>query len=927
MLRGDRCSIWTRFLHSMKSKILSFTQRHRVNLNRYLLIAYDSAINVYATSTSLLVRRLRMSKADRVTAFALSPSKMNHIFVSTNTGSIEKWDWVEGCRLEYWHISTPIYHLATSSSRPKETPNDLVYTVDRKGESQWLLTVHRLLGGDEASKTDLGTLIKYAEPLTSVKVLDNGRIIVLTSGSRLVVGTSDKPNLGSLKNITYVWRDVKCPEWITTMDVQIRPHERAGKKAEGPNLGCYGALDVAIGTLRGQIIIYDDFLKSLISKESNTKTETRRAISSQRIHWHRNAVLALKWSKDGRINITWHLQMTDSGAGNYIISGGLESVLVLWQLETGKKQVLPHLSTSIESIVVSPSGSSYSVRLADNSNMILSTLELKPTFNVAGIQVPALRKSGISLPFIPTVNAPSPEFLPKENLKYPAILNPAISERLLVAVPSSTASRINAGAHAGACYLQSFDLNSGQQTSKQSLTRTKATTLNMGPEANMIEEPNVAHMQISNDGQWLATIDEWMPPRRDISLMAFDSEKELEEQSRRRETYLKFWLWNDVVSTWELVSRIDNPHSSLSNIKYDANMVLDLQSDPAHVGFATIGNDSIVKFWSPSIRRRHGKEVRDKTGRALSNWSYNYTVFLESLLATSASGQHGAKLAYSRDGSVLAAGYSLSMPSMIHLIDSSSGRVRRTLTGLHSGPLLGMGIIDRYLIILSDELRIWDMVTEQHSFGFALPSCGLTIPNLAAGSHLATHFREETFAISIPQIRSKSSPSGKSKSQIFIFNPKSPVPLFSTSTANTITAILPATGRKGYYVLDSAAEIKLLSPALHVPTTLPEDTPLSIFGEPKAPTGLENIYGSGTRAALRESSDEEEGNDEASRTKRLRKGEMIASPGSVPKLEKPDAVVVTQDALTQLFDTSSAFTLPPMMELYEQVARLCVGKK
>jgi NET1-associated nuclear protein 1 (U3 small nucleolar RNA-associated protein 17) len=297
----------------MKSKnFLLYAKTPFVNLHRYLLIAYDSAINVYATSTSLLVRRLRMSKADRVTAFALSPSKMNHIFVSTNTGSIEKWDWVEGCRLEYWHISTPIYHLVTASSRPKETPNDLVYTVDRKGESQWLLTVHRLLGGDEASKTDLGTLIKYAEPLTSVKVLDNGRIVVLTSGSRLIVGTSDKPNLGSLKDITYVWRDVKCPEWITTIDVQIRPHERVGKKAEGPNFGCYGALDVAIGTLRGQIIIYDDFLKSLISKESNIKTEKRRAISSQRIHWHRNAVLALKLSKDGRLNIIWHLQMTDS---------------------------------------------------------------------------------------------------------------------------------------------------------------------------------------------------------------------------------------------------------------------------------------------------------------------------------------------------------------------------------------------------------------------------------------------------------------------------------------------------------------------------------------------------------------------------------------------------------------------------------------
>lgn len=244
-----------------------------------------------------------MSKSDKVTAFALSPSKPNHVFLSTNTGSIEKWDWVEGVRLEYWHISTPIYHLATSTLRPNEISNDLVYTVDCKSENQWMLTVHRLLGGDEASKTDLGTLIKYSEPLTSVKILDNGRIIVLTASSRLIVGSSDTPDLVSLKDIVYTWRDVKCPEWITSMDIRIRPHDNLGKKAKGKTLGSYGALDVAIGTLRGQILIYDDLLQKLILQESTSKSNKRKGISSQRLHWHRNAVFALKWSKDGMLFI------------------------------------------------------------------------------------------------------------------------------------------------------------------------------------------------------------------------------------------------------------------------------------------------------------------------------------------------------------------------------------------------------------------------------------------------------------------------------------------------------------------------------------------------------------------------------------------------------------------------------------------------
>lgn len=266
---------------------------------RYLLIAYDAAIHVYSTSTSLLVRRLVVRKLGKVTGFALSPSQPNHIYLSTNVGSIEKWNWVEGKRLGCWHNSTPIHHLATSSLSSDEASNDLVYTVDRKGQTQWMLTVHRLLEGDEAPKTDLGTLMKYPSPLTSVKILMNGKIIILTCGSQLIVGYSDKPDSSSLKDVAYVWREIECPEWISSVDVQTRPYQTTIMEADGRNLGLDSALDVAVGTLRGPIVIYDDLLNNLVRNETSSKTENRRGLSSQKLHWHRTAVLALKWSKDG----------------------------------------------------------------------------------------------------------------------------------------------------------------------------------------------------------------------------------------------------------------------------------------------------------------------------------------------------------------------------------------------------------------------------------------------------------------------------------------------------------------------------------------------------------------------------------------------------------------------------------------------------
>lgn len=220
-------------------------------------------------------------------------------------GSIERWDWTEGKRLEYWNISASIYSLATLNQNIEKSSNALVYTVDRKEAGPWMLTVHRLLGGSDASKTDLGTLLKYSEPLTFIRILDNGRIIVVTSGQRFMVGSCERPNSDSLKDVSYVWRDVDCPEWITSIDVRMRPYDN--KKPKVPETAFHGAIDVAVGTLKGKIIVYDDILGNFLRIENGMKGSQGNGTSCRFLHWHRTAVLALKWSTDGRFATIRHV--------------------------------------------------------------------------------------------------------------------------------------------------------------------------------------------------------------------------------------------------------------------------------------------------------------------------------------------------------------------------------------------------------------------------------------------------------------------------------------------------------------------------------------------------------------------------------------------------------------------------------------------
>ena len=119
-------------------------------------------------------------------------------------------------------------------------------------------------------------------------------------------------------------------------------------------------------------------------------------------------------------------------SGNYIISGGTETVLVLWQLDTGKQQFLPHLSATIQNVVVSPTGTSYAVQLSDNSTMVLSTAELKPTANVAGIQASVVQSRPQMESLVRRVKEPSWQTPVLQ--RTPAAVNLSEPSRLILAV-------------------------------------------------------------------------------------------------------------------------------------------------------------------------------------------------------------------------------------------------------------------------------------------------------------------------------------------------------------------------------------------------------------------------------------------------------------------------------------------------------------
>ena len=580
---------------------------------------------------------------------------------------------------------------------------------------------------------------------------------------------------------------------------------------------------------------------------------------------------------------------------------------MLWQLETEHRQYLPHLGAAVESIVVSPFGSSYGIRLADNSAMILSTSELQPTFSIAGIQIPVRQQQRVPLPFVPTVTAASQKKGAMSKSRFPVCASMTGPGHLLLAVPPTTTSKQLSMASANASYLQTFDVRAAQQISRQALTRTKVTTLNMGPESNIIEDPNVRHIQTSSDGQWLASVDEWTPPKRDLEPLAFDQDKVVEEIVSREEIYLKFWLWNAETRVWELISRIDNPHASLCGNSYDRGGVLDLVSNPKSVAFATMGEDGVVRTWQSAICRKNGLAVKHKDGRSLRAWHCQHAISLELSEIVTGKSPLGAKIAYSQDGSILAAGLQSSIASPIYIIDTYSGEIRSVHTGIYAGPLLGLGIVHKYLVTLADELCVYDLVDDKLSYGIDLSAHVLSPAKRIAQSHLVADAHESIFAIAVPH----PSKAGMG-SQIAIFDAADASPQMVKCLPSTITTLVPVSGRKGFYAIDSAAQVRSIERGRSVlsgPMVLPEDK-----AEPAR--GLYDLFGSGQRMLTQGNTSKDVGLG----------GGKFGSVLDERDLQNDGAAVVSQDRLAEVFDVGPGHALPPMTELFEQVASLYFGK-
>ncbi|KAI5807716.1 hypothetical protein DFH27DRAFT_497873 [Peziza echinospora] len=874
------------------------------NDEQFVFIAVPNSLKVYSSKTSLFVRSfdlpginddIALDSDSRIVSFSIDPLDGKRIFLATYSGWVYLWDWTLGQLVESWdtgrniqlmevakgeeEVPAPVeeeeqYTIPTSGrmvyiiSRPYEgTPSKNAVEVAKpaaaieakqaestdklqlefeiinkftdqlvqkqiaelksRGEWDWFFHKAILLpkGANGNNTTvELRVLFRVPKPVTAFKVAAKGEIFVAIGGNTMWIGNRNETPVergyGKLP-VWGVWRSVDVKNQASCLDIQVFA-EGKGKKGKGVEKKLRGL--VAVGDVTGAIFLWHNILTP--GSTGDQPGDIRR------MHWHRGCVGSVKISEDG----------------HYLISGGNETVLVLWQIDTGFKQFLPHITSAIESIVVSPTGASYAIRLADNSVMVLSTTELKPKANIPGFQsasIPLRLQNQPDTSVIKTID----NITSKPTLTCPRVqcaVHPTKQNQILLATSShSTSTIILAGNNQvtePAPYLQTYDITTDRAVAKQALARTNASDFKIGPLGNTLVEPNVALLSISNSGEWLATLDEWTPPSNDLT---DSTDPELVDG---KEVYLKFWR-KDEKNGWGLATRVDSPHPSpVSGMLGGGAKVFDLLALPSSSltrspVFASLGADGCVRIWKSRVRtRKGGEKVTDGVAEQV-NWNCRKVIQFAKSTPTNA---HGA-MTVSQDGSVIAVAISTPAPkgstavesTAIYILDPDSTVIHHTLLGIQAGLISALRITDRYLVILGTRKLVvfdlvrgavkWDVPTQilagKIASGLtpaslfldagAVPGNGVIVGINVPPTPAKEPADDKLLVIVDTNKKASSNVEPRHTARILIFDPatEAPRPVYSNTLSQNvgITAVKAlATG--GYIYLDTFSRIKTLLP-------------------------------------------------------------------------------------------------------------------
>lgn len=158
------------------------------------------------------------------------------------------------------------------------------------------VNAYQVTDGKRSSK-NLVTLKRSGEfGLHILESSNDGQYIVGAFQDRLFLGTAGSDS-SSIDQLNYNFISFDAPDLVTTLDMRLSSKPAPGsKKGQQPS---ESVVDLVVGGARGSIYLYSDALNT--TKALTKSPSAKEGLQVQKYHWHRQAVHAVKWSRDGML--------------------------------------------------------------------------------------------------------------------------------------------------------------------------------------------------------------------------------------------------------------------------------------------------------------------------------------------------------------------------------------------------------------------------------------------------------------------------------------------------------------------------------------------------------------------------------------------------------------------------------------------------
>ncbi|KAG7662763.1 NAN1 [[Candida] subhashii] len=632
---------------------------------RYSIITLSHQIRVYFISTRQCIRTIDIDLVDLVD-IKLDVTNSNHILLFKSNGEIITVNWKE-------KVSQPIIStIKMNVSLPvlsiiQVKHLSIVFVTGKKDKKSKSSPHTRYITYFDRNSESTTTIAEVPNSIEFSTSLDCKKIVFVTSQHEVVL-----IDLSILFKKSNDEIDGNIVEEITKETIPF-PF-----KSQITSVAVSNDSIIAIGTFSGTIQI---LFGGLIIAEKPQRL----------LKWHVGPVRALRFSADN----------------NYLISGGLEKVLVFWQLETDKKQFLPRLNGSIEKISI------------DNNKNDYISLLLRVSSSLDEDNFEVLVLSQIDLVSRLAVNTIRPKFnnqlkttLVKTKKKY--LKSPDTFDKLKIRYDYSCIFEVHPKSKnlyfPNGASIQAFDLIKNEQSFIQHAAPV-ITTGKVRSETKLID-PNVTLISFTHDGEWMCTFDEVLNSEIDNLLSKND-----------KQYALKFWKFiesssattpststntttnsiNNKTGHWEPSTKILDPHGN------NSQPVLSIIPAPTSyfsgLAFLTADNKGGLRIWRPTAPKEAYTLPKNTTSRQTA-WT------LRKSKAAGALASEAVDVCWSDDGSIIFLAHECTITPINARTFEEIGYDEFKLPAISGSRIRSVKMIDSYLVVLSKtRISCFDLLT------------------------------------------------------------------------------------------------------------------------------------------------------------------------------------------------------------------------